>query len=55
MTLDSNNLMRQKKVPSFKIICDYAHTYPDYLIRYHESDMSLYYDTDAAILVQPNS
>ena len=37
------------------MLCDYAHTYSDAVIRYHVSDMSLYCDTDVDFLVQPNA
>ena len=37
------------------MLMDYAHTYPDAIIRYHASDMQLYIDSDAAYLVLPNA
>ena len=47
--------MTKKVLACCKMICDYAHTYPDTVIRYHPSDMSLYCETDVDFLVQPNA
>ena len=35
------------------ILMDYAHTYPDAIIRYHAYDMQLYINSDIAYLVLP--
>ena len=34
---------------------DYAHTYPNSVIRYHTSNMRLHIDSDAAYLIIPNA
>ena len=43
-----------KTLAYFKILCDHAYTYPDAVIQYHTSDMSLYCDIDVTFLLQPN-
>ena len=40
---------------SCKMLYDSAYTYPDAVIQYHASDMSMCCDTHADFLVQPNS
>ena len=43
----------QNTINKFNMLMDYAHTYPDAIIRYHASDMYLHIDYDATYLVQP--
>ena len=37
------------------MLMDYAHTYPNSVIRYHTSNMRLHIDSDAAYLIIPNA
>jgi hypothetical protein len=45
----------QKTMRACKMLLDYAATYPVAILRYHDSDMALHIDSDAAYLVLPNA
>ena len=57
----TNEIGNQKSAPTqrtnnaAKMLMDYAHTYPNAIIRYYASDMCLHVDSDAAFLVLPKA
>ena len=61
MLVATNEIGNQQAAPTEKtneaatMLMDYAHTYPNAIIRYHDSDMCLHIDSYAAFLVLPKA